>query len=358
LGPLNDKSTGQGIHAHSAFAVTEEGTPLGTLSSNFWVRDASAPELTETQKRALPIEARESFKWLRCAQQTSRALQPFLDNGGQAIQIGDRECDVIELFAQPRHLNFHLLVRSMHPRLVDLAHGRVALSVALDGVEDCGEYTVVVPAQRGRSSRVATMRMRFARVVLLPPADKKSKIEKQTVWAVRAWEINAPVDTDSLNWTLLSTLEVANFEQARQTVERYTRRWIIERLHYTLKTGVFNVEKMQFDDFHALANALAFYYVVAWQVLWLMYWSREHPDEPASSYLEPDELTILRRETGKPIATIMQAVRAIAQLAGYANYPKSPLPGVKMIWTGRRRLSDMIRGARLLACSSQDVTQA
>ena len=58
---------------------------------------------------------------------------------------------------------------------------------------------------------------------------------------------------------------------------------------------------------------------------------------------------MLRKAIKKPIKTLIQAVKAIAELGGYPNYPKSTLPGVKVIWTGVRRLTDMVAGARLFA---------
>jgi len=114
----------------------------------------------------------------------------------------------------------------------------------------------------------------------------------------------------------LSTREINTPDDALKAIEKYKRRWIIERFYYTLKTGCFNVEKLQFDDFHTLANALAFYSIAAWNVLSLMYLSRENTQVAAEDYIERDHLYILRKAVKKPLITVLDAVKAIAELAG------------------------------------------
>jgi hypothetical protein len=63
------------------------------------------------------------------------------------------------------------------------------------------------------------------------------------------------------------------------------------------------------------------------QVLCPSYWSREAPEAAPEEYLDVDELLILRSATGKDVTTILQAVHAIAKLAGYPQLPKIPASG-------------------------------
>jgi hypothetical protein len=300
--------------------------------------------MTKGQITALPLEDKESYKWLRSAQQTSDALKDFLDDGGQAVLVGDRESDLTDLFAQQRHPNFHLLVRSLHPRRVEIGSQKSCLPALLDSVTECGEYTVTVSRQHASPEREAKMGLKYAQVTLAPFG---KNVARQQLWVVQASEKDAPAAVTPLSWTLFSTKEVPDFDEARRVVQRYSRRWLIERLHYTLKTGCFNVERLQFDDLHTLANALAFYYVVAWQVLWLMYWSRERPEAPVEDFFSKEEVLILSRTSRKPIATMKQAIRAVAELGGYVYYPKAGPPGVKLLCAGQRRLNDMVEAINL-----------
>ena len=354
LGLVNGRKEARGIHAHSSLAASEAGVPFGLVSVHFWTRDpASVRTLTEGQITALPIEEKESYKWLRSASQTAEALKPFLDEGGQVILVGDRESDVIELFSQKRHPNFHLLVRSRHPRRIEAGLEKLSLPVFLSRIAECGEYTITVGRQLGHAERQAKMGVRFASVILTPTDNKKAGA--QQVWVVQASEKDAPAGITPLSWTLLITKEVSDFEQARRVVEWYSRRWTIERLHYTLKAGCFHVERLQFDDFHTLTNALAFYYIVAWQVLWLMYWSRERPDAPAVEFFNEDELQMLQRMSRKPVKTMKQALIAVAELGGYVYYPKAGPPGVKLLCAGQRRLNDMVQAVALYRKTTEEI---
>ena len=70
----------------------------------------------------------------------------------------------------------------------------------------------------------------------------------------------------------------------------YSLRWRLERLHYTLKSGALDVEKLQFDDLTTTLNALAFYSVVAWQLLAIVYLTRHAQDEAATKFLPRKKL--------------------------------------------------------------------
>ncbi len=127
-------------------------------------------------------------------------------------------------------------------------------------------------------------------------------------------------------------------------VRRYTVRWMIEALHFTLKTGCLSVERLQIDDTDALINAIALYYVVAWRVLHLTHLARSAPDESAENVLNPAELRVLRAAAKRPVTTIAEAFREIARLAGYEHYANAKPPGVKRIWQGLRTLEMLTCG--------------
>jgi hypothetical protein len=124
------------------------------------------------------------------------------------------------------------------------------------------------------------------------------------------------------------------------------RRWTIERLHYTLKSGL-GAEKLQIDDATSLSHALALHYVVACRLLQLTYLARHDPEHPALDVLSPDEVAVLSMAEGKPIRTVAAAVLAIAKQGGYAPYRTAPPPGVKVLWLGLQRLHGMALGWRL-----------
>ena len=98
LGPVghtSDKAIG--LILHDTIAFTEEGTPLGVLDAQCWARDPADQGKRERRKR-LPIEQKESRKWLRSFHKVAE-VQKACPNT-KLISIGDRESDIYELFLE------------------------------------------------------------------------------------------------------------------------------------------------------------------------------------------------------------------------------------------------------------------
>jgi hypothetical protein len=63
---------------------------------------------------------------------------------------------------------------------------------------------------------------------------------------IQAREAAAPPGEKPLCWTLVTTLPAGTLEEACQAVGYDPRRWFIERLHFTLKSGL-RAERLQID---------------------------------------------------------------------------------------------------------------
>ncbi len=154
---------------------------------------------------------------------------------------------------------------------------------------------------------------------------------------------------------------MTNLADAQQIVAWYTLRWLIERFHFVLKSGC-GLEKLQLETAARLQRALATYDLVAWHLLWLTYQSRVQPDQPAIPSLSAEEVHVLYRirfpnapEPSQP-PTLQQAVRWIAQLGGFLARTSDGPPGVKTIWRGLRRLSDLLEGWRAATSPTTPLT--
>lgn len=161
---------------------------------------------------------------------------------------------------------------------------------------------------------------------------------------ILALEENPPDGIKPISWLLLTTLKVNSFEEAARYVRWYTYRWLIERYHYTLKSGC-GIEKLQLETTRRIDMALATYSIVAWRLLWLTYEARFNLDMPCDSVLEIDEWQSLCATINKnPIPpkkppSLREAVRMIAILGGFLGRKGDGEPGVKSIWRGLRRCS-------------------
>jgi len=85
-----------------------------------------------------------------------------------------------------------------------------------------GIKPVRVPRRAHRAARTAELEVRFGAIELRAPKTR-AKLPNVRLWAVWARELNAPAGVEPVEWMLLTTLAVENFEQACQKLDWYTR---------------------------------------------------------------------------------------------------------------------------------------
>jgi len=330
LGRLNQQGKSGGLVGHSALALTEAGTPLGLLSLQLWgAADGSAPY----------PHAKESAKWTVALNEVTEHLPATV----RAIVIQDREADCYDFLAAPRRPGVDLLVRACRNRAVTIPRPSAApveettpptsetapagelpsgeqveaapttpeplsLLQAAATAPVLGEWQVLVPCaaqsqhQILSRQRQATLEIRATAVQLPRPPRAGAAAETVEIWVVAATELAPPAGEEPVTWTLLTTLAIPDLPTACRIVGYYARRWLIERLHFTLKSGL-RAERLQIDDVRSLSYCLAVYYIVAWRLLHLPYVARDQPERNPSEVLEPAELIVLRAPTAYPLTT-------------------------------------------------------
>jgi len=354
LGPISRNDSSRGLLAHSVLAVAPDGVPLGMLHLDIWAREEreSGEEPKKRSRKKRDTSDKESCKWLRGL----RAVQQALPTSQTALLVQDREADVFDLFEEPRRSRTHLLVRmSQGRRRVETECGdESGCSTVLRTIEEApvaGEMVAEVGRKPSQPAREARLTLQFSSQRVMPPHNPQTSANRarqaQPITVIRAAEVDAPDGVEPVCWVLLCTMPVTTVDEARRIVGYYALRWTIERLHFTLKSGCFNVERVQIDEGHALKNALALYYMVAWRVLHITHLARTKPDEPADLVLGPLEQQVLRAASKRPVVTVADALREIARLAGYEHYAKAPPPGVKRVWQGLRILETLTQGWEL-----------
>lgn len=364
LGPLESPDY-RGLFVHTTLVVSPEGVPLGLIGQEIWARD---PEDIgkRHQRKELPVEAKESAKWLRALKQTEQRLSSA---GITVVTVADREADVYELFTLARELDGQWLIRARHDRKLAGQEGKL-----LDAVESapaCVCATVELPRADDRPARQAKLEVRRAQVILQPPYRMKTVIGQW--WAehpeverlaptelcpvrvnvILVTEVDTPEGTKPLRWLLLTSLPADTPEQVLSCVDYYRLRWLAERQNYVLKSGC-QVEKLQLEKAERLERALAVYALVAWRLLWLTYEARVHPQAPCTLALDEDEWRVLasldypRAVLPLEPPTIQEAILRIAKLGGFLGRKHDGAPGVKTLWRGMRRLNDMVLAYRAL----------
>jgi hypothetical protein len=346
LGPIDNRpDKGLGLLLHDTLAFNPDGIPLGLIDVQCWARDGKHFGKAREDHHKLPIEQKESHKWLVSFRKATEAQQRCPQS--TFISIGDREADIYELFElalqESPSRRTQLLVRAMHDRCLGEDQGHLWERLARQAVS--GIQEVRIPRQGNRPARVARLEVRFAQVSLKPPP-RKSKLRDLTVWAVLARDINPPEGVDPIEWLLLTTMEVTTFEQAVEKLAWYTVRWGIEVYHRTLKSGC-KIEERQLGTAERIETCLAIDMVVAWRIIYLTRLGRDVPDVPCTVYFEEAEwkaLTAYITQNAIPperTPTLLEATREVASLGGFLGRKGDGEPGTKSLWLGLQRLDDL-----------------
>lgn len=352
LGPINNSdNSAVGMLLHDTLTFTPQGTPLGIVDAQCWVRDLEDKKKRERRKQ-LPIEQKESIKWLRSFQKVAQIQNLCPDT--MLVSMGDREADVYELFmeADKTPNGPKLLIRA--------DRGRSRKVVATNTDEDghsylwaymktqplAGMLQVHLPKREDKNCRDAQVEVRFSPVTLIPP--KKSTHKKKiSVWAVYLSEPDNTDEDTRIEWMLLTTVPVLTFEDAKERTEWYSGRWGIEVYHRTLKSGC-RIKDRQLGTVNSLQACLGVDMVVAWRIYHLTMLGREVPNHPCTVFFEDVEWKALCCYVNKsPIPpdtppTLKEAIRMVGSIGGHLGRISDGMPGTECIWRGIQRLDTAV----------------
>ena len=344
LGPIGKKSQQQrGFGLHSTLVITPEGMPLGVLNQAVFIRPEAEPSHRPEECRLLPIEAKESYRWLQAFEQTL-TLAPA---GVEVITVCDREADIYEMFAFAQKQQAPLLVRASSDRaLLDEEVGKLWPKVERRPI--AGYLTVHIPGNDKRPARDARVSVRYVSITLRPPWRPHGlKLPAVTLNAILVCEENPPADIDEpIEWLLLTNTPVTSFEEAYRVIGWYCGRWQIEVFHKVLKSGC-RVEACRLETADRLCRFVALMSVIAWRLHWMTYINRCQPDLPCTLVLTTIEWEALYMRIHKSnqlpdtVPTVRQAVRWMAQLGGFLGRRSDGEPGVTTLWRGWQRLQDI-----------------
>jgi hypothetical protein len=341
LGPIrNTDDTFMGLLLHDTLAFTEEGTPLGVLDAQCWARDPQ-DRGKRYRRHDLPIEQKESMKWLRSFRKVAELQKLCPDT--LLVSIGDRESDLYELFVEavqdPGGPGLLVRAEKSRNRKVEeqflwefMSHQDVA-----------GSLKIHVPRRGSGKARDAWVDLRFAEIELRAPSRSRS-VPSVRVWAVYILEQASDETMDSpIEWMLLTTVEVKTFEDARKRVEWYSGRWGIEVYHRTLKSGC-RIKDRQLGTADRLETCLGIDMVVAWRIYHLTMLGRETPELPCTVFFKDIEWKALCCYVKKtPIApqkppSLREAMFMVAAIGGHLGRKSDGFPGTQTMWRGLQRL--------------------
>lgn len=364
LGKISNHK-GAGLFIHPVLAVdADSGDCLGIAHLQGWVRTKTAARNYER----LPIEEKESYRWLQAAQVAGQCLE----QAAEVTVIADRESDLYEEWDRIPDGHTHLLTRAHFNR--KLADGGT-LSERLAAQPAVACYTLAVPARAAgraykstdgaRSGRVtahdAHMEVRFGRVHITRPQHCRAQQSDIALSVVDVLELPSTVAPGEkpVHWRLLSTHRVDDVQGALQLVDWYRQRWQIEQLFRTLKRQGLDMEASQLEDADALLKLVSVAVLVAARTLQLVNARDGQSQQRVSDAFDDDEITMLGQLQDKlegktdkqknlhPIHSMAWAAWTIARLGGWMGYASEAKPGPITMLHGLQRFDSMVQGWKL-----------
>lgn len=342
----SSKNPLQGLYVHSGLAMTTNGVPLGLTSQKIYARKAETRTAAYKKSiKAKPITEKETYRWVKAIADAQKVL---LDE--HLVVIGDCESDIYEVFREGQDLGVDVLVRTSQNRLLAGTGESTRLFDAASRGTTITTYETTIPVD-AHKTRKATLTVRGATCCLPPPKSRDTDKQRPSILLtiLDITEESPPENMEPVHWLLTTSLAVTTPDAAIEKVAWYMYRWRIERLHYTLKTGAFNIEKLQFETMERFSKAITLYSLVACRILSTLYHERLHPNEDATTMFSRQELHVLayREHKQDKTLTLHEATRAVAKLGGYLARNRDGPPGIKTLWSGMRALQYIVEGIRL-----------
>ncbi|MCK4623644.1 MAG: IS4 family transposase [Desulfuromonadales bacterium] len=302
LGVIGTNQSGaksRGLHLHSTFAVAPNGLPLGVLRAQCTAPKAKSPKDKRTGFD-IPIEEKKTFAWI----EHHRDLMELAAEMPQTrlIDVCDREADFFEMFDEQRQNPcVELLVRAKHNRNITEDPFKLFAAVRQAPVQSRVRVPISLQSARPKRSkqkarpkrprRIADMAVRSMRVQLRPAHYHANK-EPIDIWVVHTLEENPPVNTEAVEWFLLTTVNISSAAVAEQCLRWYALRWRIEDWHRVLKSGC-HIEDLAHASVERLRRAIGINLVIAWRIMLMTLLGRETPGLPAEVLFSDIELRTL-----------------------------------------------------------------
>jgi hypothetical protein len=315
----------------------DKNMPIGFCSVKLFNREWEKPIKSPIAYKKLPIELKESFRWISSVTESRKNLPK------EAIitVIADRESDIYEALCSIPRENTHLLIRSSSNRLICQDDMLLLDKMQSCVVEHC--YSIDIKGNKSRRSRVARINLRYATVDIKRPAgtigDYPDSVGMNCIHVQESPE-TVPVGEDPIEWRLYTTHRIETIEQAMQCVAWYQARWYIEELFRILKSDGLDIESSQLETGLALKRLMLFCLQAALQIMIIkIAYDQKREDSSAQIAFTDKQIQFLKilqptleGKTDKQknpfsINTLAWAAWIIAKLGKWGGYDSQGPPG-------------------------------
>jgi hypothetical protein len=292
LGVIGNKKD-LGFFLHPALVVAaNQSVCLGFAHVDYWSRSADAATKHQRLYKSLPIEEKESYRWLESLQKAEQVL----DQAQMITSISDREGDIFELFALCDEKR-QVVVRSRDDRKLCTEQPEQRSLYGLLSEQACaGVYQLDLKAdiRKKKRARKALIEVRFAKAAIAPPKRLKQTHTAQKVYIVEAREVAAPQGEKPVHWRLITSHQVESFEQAVQVIYWYSQRWYIETLFRLLKNKGMQIEHCQLQNGESIIKMVMLSLISSLRIMLLLLASKGENNQQAESIFNEAEIACLQ----------------------------------------------------------------
>ena len=329
---------------------------IGFSDVQLWHRPEDKPKCKDINYKALPIEEKESYKWIKAAENSKKLL---LKQVAMITFIEDREGDIYEqLSSIAVEDNVHYIIRSKTNR--NTIKGIKAWDI-LAQQAIAGTYVIKLSTdhRKARKKENVTLKVRYVQIDIAKGAHIKSKVhpKKVALTIVEAYE-DKP---NGISWKLLTTHKISNFADAYQIVEWYAQRWLIEQVHRLLKNKGFQIEDSELENGWAIRK-LTILMLSALLRIFQMNLAYSDPEggQPIEEVFTTEEIECLKlindkmqgntskqRNNNNP-KKLKWATWVIARIGGWEGYDSQGIPGIILLKRGMDKFTSIYYGWNLV----------
>ena len=357
LGRSDNSDTGHCFKVRPGLVLAVEGLePLAFSDIKVFHRPEDMPDRVQRGYKRRPIEEKESYKWIEVAQNSKTTLK----EAASVTFIEDREGDIYEQFATVPDAKTHLLVRSRTTR--NLGNGN-SLYREVDAQPIAGTYTVDIPtdSRKNQYKRQANIALRFKACEIKCPANLKNKGYPPTITLTCISVKETGKGSKPVNWKLLTTHSIEDYQEALLMVEWYSARWYIEQLFRILKKQGFGIEETELENGWAIRKLVLMQMTAVLKILQMnIAYADPEGGQPIEDVFGAEQLGVLKlmniKLQGK--TTKLQnhhdpkrtkwAAWVVGRIGGWKGYDSQGPPGVIALKRGLDRLSYIVEGTTLI----------
>lgn len=363
LGPVGN-GTDLGLFLHPLLIIDAENSAcLGFGAIHTWIREPVKPitEGEDQQKKTsrdyqkLPIEEKESYRWLDVAMQGKERLK----QAKLLTIIADRESDIYEEWHRIPDERTHLLTRACYNRR--LGNGQLLFDYLSNLDVQIVKLLPVRERDKKRSAHVAKLAIKFGEVEIRRSSGSVDKDgpDKIKLRVVEVKELSDSVvgNEKPIHWRLLTTHQIETVEDALTIMNWYCQRWHIEQFFRTLKKQGLQIESSQLETGQKLTKLAVIAACAALKTMQLTLSRHDKTTtQPASDVFTEAEIALLtaiqpslegkteKQKNPSPKGKLAWAAWIIARLGGWKGYASERPPGPITMHQGQLEFSSLCRG--------------